>query len=125
VVVVIVVVVAIVPVVMIVVMIDDRGRRRLVFRIPLVDAEHAFHAADDTADCTADDRAERTGDAITFVEAVSSATGHATRSLLRLCGEWKSEGRETGCDEQFHFHVVSLIPSVSDALRPMTAQQGY
>jgi hypothetical protein len=92
-VVVVVVVMAIVPVVAIVVVIDDRRRRGLVLSVALVDAEDAFHAADDATDCAADDRAERTGDAIAFIEAMSSPAGHAAGGFLRLSREGKSECR--------------------------------
>jgi hypothetical protein len=85
-VVVVVVVVTIVPVVVIVMVNYHRRRFRLVLGITLVHAEHAFHAADHAANCAADDRAERTGNAVTFVKAVSGPTGNAARGFLRLSG---------------------------------------
>jgi hypothetical protein len=123
--VVVVVVMAIMPVVAIVMRIDDGRWRGLVLGVALVDAEHTFDAADDAADRAADHGAERTGNAVTFNEAVSSPTRDAAGGFLGLCGKGKSEGREAGSDEQFHFHVVSLVPSVCDPPRPMTAQQGH
>jgi hypothetical protein len=113
-----------VPVVPIVVMIDDRARRLLlVLSVALVHAEHAFHTPDHSADRATDDRTERTSYAITFVKSVGGAAGNAA-GRLGLGRERHGEGREAGSNEEFHFHVVSLISAGSLTPRPMSAQEG-
>src|SRR5450830_293560 len=51
--------------------------------VALIDAEHAFHAADDSADWASD--------AVAFIKAMSGASGNA----LSLCGERHGERCET------------------------------
>jgi hypothetical protein len=92
-------VVAIVPMMAIAVMIAIVVHDRLVavFHIARTDAEHAFHAADDATHRGSDDRADRAGDTVAFIEAVHGATGNA----LRLCGERHGE-RSGECEAQAH-----------------------
>ena len=59
--------------------------------VALIDAEHAFHAADDAADRSADDSADWASDAVAFIKAMSGASGNA----LSLCGERHGERCET------------------------------
>jgi hypothetical protein len=63
--------------------------RRLVHAraIVLVDAQHAFDAADDAAYCGTDHRADRTCDASALMEAMRGTSWHA----LRLCRDRKRD----------------------------------
>src|SRR5450830_663083 len=71
--------------------------------IAMIDAEDAFHAADDTADCCANHRADRASDAVALIEAMRSAAGNA----LCLCGERhrKRYEKQAG-NKQVLFHEV-------------------
>ena len=71
----------------------------------LVDAEHAFHAADHTADRRADHSAERTGAAIAFMETVR----HAARQALRLSGDGAERGEQNAGDHKLNFHETVLL----------------
>lgn len=69
--------------------------------IALVDAQHAFDAADNSADCRADDGADRAGNAVALVKAVNGSAGNA----LGLCGERHGERREARAgNDQFYGH---------------------
>lgn len=59
--------------------------------VPLIDPEHAFHAADSAADSGANHRSDRAGDAVTLMEPVHGASGNP----LCLCGERHSERSDT------------------------------
>lgn len=59
--------------------------------VALIDAEHAFHAADDAANRRADDGADRASDTVTLIEAMSGAFGNA----LSLYGYRHSKRCET------------------------------
>ena len=59
--------------------------------VALIDAEHAFHAADDAADRSADDSADWASDAVAFIKAMSGASGNA----LSLYGYRHSKRCET------------------------------
>ena len=66
----------------------DRTRRRRIGEVrirdvALVDAEHAFDAADHATDRGADHRADRTRDAVAFMKSMRRAARHA----LRLRGQ--------------------------------------
>src|SRR5664280_3475934 len=45
--------------------------------VALIDAEHAFHAADDAANRRADDGADRASHTLSLIEAMSGASGNA------------------------------------------------
>jgi hypothetical protein len=59
--------------------------------VVVVGAKHSFHAANSTADRSADDSANRTSDAVAFMEAMNRAAGNA----LSLCGERKGKCGDT------------------------------
>ena len=77
-----------------------------IFRVvALVDAEYAFDATNHAADGSADDRADRTGDAIALVKAMNGTAGNS----LSLRGERHGDRCKTcGAKQVFHFH--RLIP---------------
>ena len=74
--------------------------------VALIDAEHAFDAADHAADRCADDRADRAGDAVALMETMRGAAGNA----LRLGGKRHSERRDkrTG-NKHILFHKVTSV----------------
>lgn len=74
--------------------------------VALIDAEHAFDAADHAADRGANDRADRTGDAVALMETMRGAAGDA----LRLGGKRHGERRDkrTG-NKQSLFHKVTSV----------------
>jgi hypothetical protein len=74
-----------------------------IVHILMIDAEHAFHAADDTADRGSHDGADRTGNAVAFMKAVRGAPGNS----LRLCGERHGERSKARANEQFQSHEVT------------------
>jgi hypothetical protein len=82
----------------------NHGRRRAVTHvIATIDAEDAFHAADDAADCCADHCADRASDAIALIEAMRGAAGNA----LRLCGERHRKRYDSHAgNNQSRFHEV-------------------
>lgn len=71
--------------------------------IAMINAEDAFHAADDAADCCANHRADRASDTVALIEAMRSTAGNA----LCLCGEWHRKRREKKAgNKQILFHEV-------------------
>ena len=93
-----------VPIVMMVVgrTIDHGFRLRLIRNILLIDAEHAFNAANDSADRAADDGADRAGNAIALKETMSGTSGNAG---FRVRGHRHGEQCEKGsANQHFHFH---------------------
>src|ERR1039457_1013424 len=86
-----------------VVPVNHRPLRAVTHVIAMIDAEDAFHAADDAADCCANHRADRASDAVALIEAMRSAAGNA----LCLCGERhrKRYEKQAG-NKQVLFHEV-------------------
>src|SRR5674476_317255 len=86
-----------------VVPVNHRPLRAVTPVIAMIDAEDAFHAADDAADCCANHRADRASDAVALIEAMRSAAGNA----LCLCGERhrKRYEKQAG-NKQVLFHEV-------------------
>src|SRR5665811_1705406 len=54
-----------------VVPVNHRPLRAVTHVIAMIDAEDAFHAADEAADCCANHRADRASDAVALIEALS------------------------------------------------------
>src|SRR6185369_6094147 len=89
-----------------------RRRRRLFeFRIGdavrMVDAEHAFDAADHAADRGADHRADRAGDAVALLKPVRGSA----RNALRLRGQRRRDACEKYAREYCQSHYPSLLGS--------------
>jgi hypothetical protein len=89
-----------------------RPRRRRfrivrVRRMPVVDAERAFDAADDAADRRADHGTDRARDAVAFMETMRGAA----RDALRLCRHRRREHCEEyasqNCSPFHHFSFVA------------------
>ena len=74
-----------------VVPVNHRPLRAVTHVIAMIDAEDAFHAADDAANRRADDGADRASDKVTLIEAMSGASGNA----LSLYGYRHSKRCET------------------------------
>jgi hypothetical protein len=73
-----------------VVPVNHRPLRAVTHVIAMIDAEDAFHAADDAAHCCANHRADRASDAVALIEAMRSAAPIAiiqgiTGSLANPC----------------------------------------
>jgi hypothetical protein len=79
-----------------------RFRLRLIGNILLIDAEHAFNAADHSTDRAADDGADRAGNAIALKETMSGSSGNAG---FRVRSHRHSEQCEKSpANHHFHFH---------------------
>jgi len=69
--------------------------------VALIGAEHTFDAANHAADCSADDGADRTGDAVAFMETMYGAARHT----LRLRGKRHDKRRDKRAhNQQVLFH---------------------
>jgi hypothetical protein len=98
-------------------------RRRFEFggcgRVAMIDAEHAFDAADHAADGGSDHRADRTRDAPALVKSMSRATRHALR-LRRHRRAGKCEKYARKYNSSFH-HSSSCAWEA----RAMVANRGH
>jgi len=88
------------------------GRRRRFLKVrrisdrTMIDAEHALDAADHATDGRADNRADRTGDPVAFLESMRSAT----RDALCLRGQRRRRHCEEYAREyQSPFHHIPFV----------------
>jgi hypothetical protein len=80
--------------------------RRFRHVVALIGAEHAFDAADHATDRGANDRADRTGDAIAFIEPMRGAAG----DTLRVRGQRHGERRDKRArNQQVLFHKIRFF----------------